>query len=307
MEFSLQLNLCLCMRVYRCRGSGTRRRRRERKRRTPSAATSLHHCRLLTLFDAAGSSGAVRGSRERGRGERRIKPRRRPSLLHRHQARQRPPAGARSFPFPFFHPGGTITRPFVPDAPPSATGLVLSRDGPLDASLDTSPTSSRHRRQRQSSLVFYHASCEAMAAAVPAIVISLDYRLAPEHCLPAAYVSAVLWLRDAAAGDPWIDAPRGRSRVRGLSPPGALPAPARPTPTATAPCPPHFGGRRSFPTHSGRRHSSLPLRRCHPHRSGWREKREGIERRGFIIFFIELPRKRYVTATSDEDQVKLAT
>uniref|UniRef100_A0A0D3H2W0 Alpha/beta hydrolase fold-3 domain-containing protein n=1 Tax=Oryza barthii TaxID=65489 RepID=A0A0D3H2W0_9ORYZ len=60
------------------------------------------------------------------------------------------------------HPDGTITRPFVPDAPPSATGLVLSRDVPLD----TSPTSSRHRRRRQSSPfvlfstgnVFYHAS-----------------------------------------------------------------------------------------------------------------------------------------------------
>jgi hypothetical protein len=92
------------------RGSGTRWCRWEREQRTPFAVTSL-----LTLVGAAGSSGAVRGSGERGRGERRIQPRRRSSLLHRHQARQRPPAGERSFPFPFFHPNGTITCPFVPN------------------------------------------------------------------------------------------------------------------------------------------------------------------------------------------------
>ncbi|XP_052164572.1 probable carboxylesterase 8 [Oryza glaberrima] len=135
------------------------------------------------------------------------------------------------------HPDGTITRPFVPDAPPSATGLVLSRDVPLDASLATSlrlylpnPASPPPPTSKlpvilyfhgggfvlfSTGSVFYHASCEAMAAAVPAIVVSLDYRLAPEHRLPAAYddaASAVLWLRDAAAGDPWIAAHGDLSR-----------------------------------------------------------------------------------------------
>uniref|UniRef100_A0A0E0LXP1 Alpha/beta hydrolase fold-3 domain-containing protein n=1 Tax=Oryza punctata TaxID=4537 RepID=A0A0E0LXP1_ORYPU len=135
------------------------------------------------------------------------------------------------------HPDGTITRPFVPDAPPSATGPVLSRDVPLDASLSTSlrlylpnPVSPPPPSSKlpvilyfhgggfvlfSTGSVFYHASCEAMAAAVPAIVVSLDYRLAPEHRLPAAYddaVSAVLWLRDAAAGDPWIAAHGDLSR-----------------------------------------------------------------------------------------------
>uniref|UniRef100_J3MV12 Alpha/beta hydrolase fold-3 domain-containing protein n=2 Tax=Oryza brachyantha TaxID=4533 RepID=J3MV12_ORYBR len=131
------------------------------------------------------------------------------------------------------HDDGTITRPFVPVAPPSAAGAVLSRDVPLDASLGTSlrlylpnvPPPSRlpvilffHGGGFvlfSSGTVFYHASCEAMAATLPAIVVSLDYRLAPEHRLPAAYddaVAAVLWLRDAAAGDPWVSAHGDLSR-----------------------------------------------------------------------------------------------
>ncbi|KAF0898315.1 hypothetical protein E2562_007166 [Oryza meyeriana var. granulata] len=137
------------------------------------------------------------------------------------------------------HSDGTITRPFVPDAPPSATGAVVSQDVPLDASLGTSlrlylpnpvsPSPSPSPSKLPVILyfhgggfvlfstgsVFYHASCEAMAAAVPAIVVSLDYRLAPEHRLPAAYddaVAAVLWLRDAAATNPWIAAHGDLSR-----------------------------------------------------------------------------------------------
>lgn len=48
-----------------------------------------------------------------------------------------------------------------------------------------------------------------MAADLPALVISLDYRLAPENRLPAAYedaVEAILWVRaqTQAAGEPWL-------------------------------------------------------------------------------------------------------
>nr|AAK15452.1 hypothetical protein [Oryza sativa Japonica Group] len=195
----------------------------ERERRTPSAATSLHHRRLLTLVDAIGSSKAVCGCGERGRGERRIQPHRRPSLFHRHQACQRPPVGARSFPFPFFHSDGTIMRPFVP-----RHAALRLRPGPLPRRaarrlphhlpnpVPPPPPASKlpiilyfHGGSFvlfSTDNVFYHASCEAMAATVPAIIVSLDYRLAPEHHLPAAYVSTVLWLCDAAAGDPWIAA-----------------------------------------------------------------------------------------------------
>ncbi|KAL6660991.1 hypothetical protein ACP70R_000375 [Stipagrostis hirtigluma subsp. patula] len=131
------------------------------------------------------------------------------------------------------HPDGTITRPEVPAVPAAADGPVLSRDVPLDASLGTSlrlylpnpPPSSRlpvvlyfHGGGFvifSAATVFYHGSCEAMAAAVPAIVASLEYRLAPEHRLPAAYddaVAAVRWLRDAAPGDPWVAAHGDLSR-----------------------------------------------------------------------------------------------
>ncbi|KAL6011535.1 hypothetical protein ACLOJK_001983 [Asimina triloba] len=56
-----------------------------------------------------------------------------------------------------------------------------------------------------------HASCEFIARGVPAIVLSVEYRLAPEHRLPAAYddaIDVVRWVRDqaasAATSDPWM-------------------------------------------------------------------------------------------------------
>ncbi|CAM0911717.1 unnamed protein product [Alopecurus aequalis] len=136
------------------------------------------------------------------------------------------------------HPDGTVTRPVVPSVPASldaATGAtVSSRDVPLDASLGTyirlylpSPVPLSTKLPVilyfhgggfvvfSADTIFYHASCEAMAAAVPAIVASVEYRLAPEHRLPAAYddaVAAVLWLRDAAHEDPWIAAHGDLSR-----------------------------------------------------------------------------------------------
>lgn len=55
----------------------------------------------------------------------------------------------------------------------------------------------------------FHDSCAAMAAHLPALVLSLEYRLAPEHRLPAAYddaIDAILWARQQtlAPTDNWL-------------------------------------------------------------------------------------------------------
>ena len=54
----------------------------------------------------------------------------------------------------------------------------------------------------------FHESCCSLAAKIPALVLSLEYRLAPEHRLPAAYEETVMWVRSQAAagvgGEPWL-------------------------------------------------------------------------------------------------------
>ncbi|CAN6281059.1 unnamed protein product [Urochloa humidicola] len=77
------------------------------------------------------------------------------------------------------------------------------------------------------SLLNFHACCLRLAGELPAIVLSADYRLAPEHRLPAAQDDArtlVSWIRNQAAsspadGDPWLaeSADFGRVFVTGDS------------------------------------------------------------------------------------------
>lgn len=131
------------------------------------------------------------------------------------------------------NPDGSVTRPAVPLSPPAGEhqdSPVHSKEIPLNPANNTSlriyrpnlPSSTEKLPivlyfhgggfvLFNAASIFYHMFCEQMAKALPALVISLDYRLAPEHRLPAAYddaVEAVLWVRDQArdpaAGDPWL-------------------------------------------------------------------------------------------------------
>ncbi len=70
----------------------------------------------------------------------------------------------------------------------------------------------------------YDPLCRALAAAVPAVVVSVDYRLAPEHRWPAAVedaYAATLWASRNAAG---LDGAQHRLAVAGDSAGGNLAA-----------------------------------------------------------------------------------
>ncbi|XP_051139765.1 probable carboxylesterase 9 [Andrographis paniculata] len=65
--------------------------------------------------------------------------------------------------------------------------------------------------QRSIAETIIHGGNERLAAEVPAIVVAVEYRLAPESRLPAQYddaIDAVVWVRNQAAigndGFPWI-------------------------------------------------------------------------------------------------------
>lgn len=70
------------------------------------------------------------------------------------------------------------------------------------------------------STILFHGSCHRTAKACNAIFVSVDYRLAPENRLPAAYedaVAAFRWLQSQALGigviDPWLESRGNFSRV----------------------------------------------------------------------------------------------
>ncbi|CAD6343482.1 unnamed protein product [Miscanthus lutarioriparius] len=60
----------------------------------------------------------------------------------------------------------------------------------------------------------YHLFLNRLAAAVPALVVFVDYRLAPEHPLPAGYDDCLATLKWAlSAADPWVAAHGDLARV----------------------------------------------------------------------------------------------
>ncbi|WVZ16450.1 hypothetical protein V8G54_009432 [Vigna mungo] len=156
------------------------------------------------------------------------------------ETRTPPPSFSSSSMDPFdflkikLNPDGSLTRNYVvPTVPPSPTPTTsqpsLSLDIPLNAAANTSlRLFLPHPPPAQKlPLIFYfhgggfilyhpssaifHQSCSSLAASLPAVIASLDYRLSPEHRLPAAYDDAhdaLLWAqsqaRDPAQAHPWL-------------------------------------------------------------------------------------------------------
>lgn len=126
------------------------------------------------------------------------------------------------------NPDGSITRlQRLPSAP--ASQAAGSKDVPLNPSKGTflrlfRPPSAGAARLPvilyfhgggfifcSAASLLFHVPCARWAASLPALVVSVDYRLAPEHRLPAAYedaVEAIEWISRQAAvgadGEPWL-------------------------------------------------------------------------------------------------------
>ncbi|XP_010934083.4 probable carboxylesterase 8 [Elaeis guineensis] len=154
-------------------------------------------------------------------------------------------------PYQFLHisrnPDGSLSRAnLIPNSPPTGDQPLdsvpaLSKDVPLNPAHNTwlrifLPTQSPPSPEKKLPVVFFfhgggfilfsaatapfHDFCVKLSADLPAIVLSVEYRLAPEHRLPAAYddaVDALLWARAQALGpastvDPWVGARADFSR-----------------------------------------------------------------------------------------------
>ncbi|KAM6584932.1 hypothetical protein CsatB_011934 [Cannabis sativa] len=130
-------------------------------------------------------------------------------------------------------PDGTLTRPAIfPNVPASDEphdSAVISKDFPLNSAtgtflrafkpnpLPTSPNLPVILYFHGGGFIAfsatslpYHKSCADSAVQLRALVLSLEYRLAPEHRLPAAYddaVEALRWIAAVAGGvsaEPWL-------------------------------------------------------------------------------------------------------
>ncbi|XP_027358985.1 carboxylesterase 1-like [Abrus precatorius] len=129
------------------------------------------------------------------------------------------------------NPNGTVTRPNKPPESPPAPdpttpNLVLSKDHTINQSKGTwvriyLPRKALDHSSKLPLVVFFHGGgfiflsaastifhdfCLNMANDVAAIVASVEYRLAPEHRLPAAYedaVEALHWIKTNQVDD-WL-------------------------------------------------------------------------------------------------------
>ncbi|XP_051143872.1 probable carboxylesterase 8 [Andrographis paniculata] len=150
------------------------------------------------------------------------------------------------------NPDGSITRinqpptlPANPDPESDPTAVALSKDVPLNPARNTSirlfrPTAPPAAGKLpliiyfhgggfillSAATLFFHKSSSRLAARLPAVVASVEYRLAPEHRLPAAYddaMDAINWAKTeaiaaaaggcAAAADPWLKELADFSRI----------------------------------------------------------------------------------------------
>jgi acetyl esterase/lipase len=143
----------------------------------------------------------------------------------------------------FVYSDGSVVRRAAPGfaTPVRDDGSVEWKDATFDSATGLGLRLYRPRRRRQKLPVFfyYHGGgfcigsrawpnfqnyCLRLAAELGAVVVAPDYRLAPEHRLPAAVddaAAAVLWLAAQAqpGGDPWVaeSADLGRVFVSGDS------------------------------------------------------------------------------------------